>query len=125
MTKPLSVRLGRGVRLHVDRDLFHDMLCDAAEGGSNYWASFRSLPGESRTDYRRLRLREHERHAADALPVDRIVSAATMLRGFHRLALATFPARDAHMTNILTGNTDAETADVVLQMALFGDVIYG
>lgn len=48
------------------------------------------------------------------------------LSKLHEAAMnKTFPAASWHYANIVTENYDASTADVVLQLGMFGDVIFG
>ena len=54
---------------------------------------------------------------AKVLTLDR----AAVLAGIEVMA-ARFPR---HFANLITDNSDAETGDVLIQCALFGDIIYG
>jgi hypothetical protein len=112
------------------------MLCSAFEGGSNYWYRIEKFfktkaPLSYRTDpdiiYRHIDYpmsqgcyllissyeepkRKHER-------LDR----AAIQRGLDLMA-EKYPH---HYENVIGENADAETGDVLLQLALYGDIIYG
>lgn len=107
-----------------------DLLVGAAEGGSNYWASF-SVPKDgcqTGQDYDRVRVREHAKHDDSKPAVDRIVLASELQTGFDRLLTADrklFPGARQHAADIIAENDDATTADVLMQMTVFGEVIYG
>jgi hypothetical protein len=107
----------------VSRQLLMDLLCTAVEGGSNYWAAFRSIERTTDLDYLRVRVIELE--ASGDQRVDRVVAAEDLRLGLERLAAATFASAGKHFGDAICENGDAITADVVLQMTVFGDVVYG
>lgn len=117
-----------------------DLLSCAFEGGSNYWYSIEKFVGVSndltfRSDekavYRHLDYPLNEGHAlmvSDAKAVDsdadkRVeqLDLAACRRGLEVMA-AKYPQ---HYSNFLADNEDAETGDVFLQCALFGEIVYG
>ena len=112
------------ITIPVPVQVLRDLLVTAAEGGSNYWARISVPPDQTGADYTAIRVREHSAHS-DKPPVNRIVRAEDLIEGLRKLTTATFPAASKHLTDAITENSDATTADVVLQMAVFGDVIYG
>lgn len=128
---PIAVPNGYRVILPVTltNDLLSNAMTNAAEGGSNYWARI-SVPASeaSSLDYQRIRVREFEGHA-EYTPLDRIVTLADIALGVQRLAEHVndpkFPAAAQHLNDFLTEQDDATTADVILQLALFNEVIYG
>jgi hypothetical protein len=68
---------------------------------------------------------EHEAHSDDKRRVNRFVTADELRIGLERLTQATFETAWKHFADAVGDNHDATTADVVLQMAVFGDLIYG
>lgn len=106
----------------VPRNLLVGLLVSAAEGGSNYWATISVPPGQRSSNYDRIHVKDVE---ADKEPFEGIVTADDMVRGLQHLAMAKFPAAGKHLGDALSQNGDAITADVVLQMAIFGEVLYG
>jgi hypothetical protein len=120
-TAPATINITIPVPVQVLRDL----LVTAAEGGSNYWARISVPPDQTGEEYTAIRVREHSAHSDDKPAYNAIVKAEDLAKGLAALATATFPAASKHLTDAITENHDAITADVVLQMAIFGDVIYG
>jgi hypothetical protein len=115
-----------------------DLLVGAFEGGSNYWIDVVEVavpaegfgsakPGDD--DYYPRIIRTplsggalrieygNEEGSADHKVLDR----RAIQRGLELLAKS-YPARFA---SIVTENDDAEDSDVLLQLALFGEVVYG
>jgi hypothetical protein len=106
-----------------------DLLCTAIEGGSNYWARFEAAERTPELDYLRVRVIEHAACRTGKRRLSRIVTAEQLAAGLARLAAlgdtAGFPAASAHFAAAIGDGGDATTADVVLQMTVFGDLIYG
>lgn len=107
----------------VSRQLLMDLLCTAVEGGSNYWAQFSKAERTPDLDYLSVHVREQE--ASGCARVSRTVTADDLALGLERLATAKFATATQHLADALSEDGDATTADVVLQMTLFGDVVYG
>lgn len=111
----------------VSEQLLADLLVTAAEGGSNYWASF-TEPRPAGGEYVSVHVTEHAPHSRTPR-VSRRVGVLDMLEGLRNLSRAVgrsgFPAAVKHLNDALEEDYDATTADVVLQMALFDEVIYG
>jgi hypothetical protein len=114
--------------------LTHYVLAAALEGGSNYWLrdySFRiqSKAGEGDQtygDYAAVHIGAPREGAECDEPVKHSrIGAARIARGIE-LALTCGNLNLARCAaNVLAGNHDANDADVVLQFAAFGEVIYG
>lgn len=102
---------------------FRDLLCSAIEGGSNYWADFDKFE-RTDLDYISVRVAEQEPSSGN-LRKRKTLRAEHLVEGLQLLAAAPFPSALTHLHNFLNENDDAETADVVLQMTMFGDLIYG
>jgi hypothetical protein len=110
----------------IERQRFADLLCSAVEGGSGYWAAFRNSERTADLDYISIDVQEHEASTADGSePSWKRITHDDLARGCVLLAARPFPAALQHLCNFLDENDDAETADVILQMAVFGNVIYG
>jgi hypothetical protein len=115
----------------VPETLLVDLLTTAAEGGANYWATISVAPGQRGSDYTAVHVQEHDTHLDGVPKLDRIVTALDLLVGLERLAACpeaggTMPRAVAlkHLVDALDDH-DAGTADVVMQMTVFGEVIYG
>jgi len=110
-----------------------DLICGAFEGGSNYWAAAVSISDDGRpwsdvgayaSDVPALggsvEVVEHEAHD-DSGRMVWVLDRLACERGL-RVMAADYPNAWAAF---LSDNDDATTADVFLQCALFGEVIYG
>jgi hypothetical protein len=119
------------LNIPVSRQTLRDLLCSAVEGGSNYWAEFSDSERTDDLDYIRVRVVEITSHD-DRPRRNRYVTAEDLATGLERLAKVAadeqrsgkFPAAGKHFADAL-GDHDATTADVVLQMTVFGDLVYG
>jgi hypothetical protein len=120
------------LNIPVSRQTLRSLLCTAVEsGGSDYWAEFRDAERTEDLDYLRVRVIELEQ-SDDRPRRNRYITAEDLATGLERLAKvaadpersAKFPAAGKHFADAL-GDHDAETADVVLQMTIFGELVYG
>lgn len=124
------------INIPVARQLLRDLLCTAIEsGGCDYWAEFSDAQRTGNMNYLSVRVKEHEAHDGK-IRVHRIVTADQLAIGMERLAQAEWPngekknptfydgAAFQHLADALSDH-DATTADVVLQMTIFGELIYG
>lgn len=112
------------IRIEVSKQLLMDLLCTAVEGGSNYWAAFGRSQRTAELDYLSVDVIEAEAHGKESAPIRRIVTAEELALGLEGLARAKFAAAGKHLADAISENGDAITADVVLQMTIFGDIIY-
>ena len=112
----------------TDEDI-DDIMCTALEGGITYWCNKAKVVGEYLGEY------GHEQIARGGklLLYDMIedeeyeLTLADLLNGIK------FAAEKGYYENygwvdgseLDTCNVDAEVADVIVQMALFGEVVYG
>lgn len=108
-----------------------DLLVTAVEGGSNYWASIKSVERDADGNYLKVKVTELEKSRDDVNRVNRYVVPEDLAQGLQRLAERIdsnhpqhFETAGTHFADAL-GDHDALTADVVLQMAVFGEIIYG
>lgn len=118
----------------VKRQTLRDLLCTAVEGGSNYWADFSAAERTEGLDYVRVKVTEQEKHDNKKPRVNRYISADELTRGLEELARCAvdgqhrdgsdFPAAAKHLIDAVSDH-DATTADVVLQMTVFGELVYG
>lgn len=106
-----------------------DLLTTAAESICQYWASFRVVEVDANNDYVKIHIVEDWAHSDEKPRVCQVITPKTMFEGLQNLATAAaskrFPTATQHLMDAITENWDAVTADVVLQMALFNDIIYG
>lgn len=123
------------LKITVAHEILRDLLVTAAEGGSNYWAEFTDVERDS--DLYILKARVTDREADQ--PQTFTVSPSSLAIGLQNLAtrmsekptkdsaLGRFPSKAAGrvLAEALTEQGDSTTADAVLQMSLFGEVLYG
>ena len=100
-----------------------DMIVNAAEGGSNYWCE---ITGRETLDYSNLVMEGNSTltvtdHETEEGVIGFILDAAKCAKGVQIMA-EKYPQ---HFHNLVNENDDAETADVFLQCAIFGELIYG
>lgn len=121
------------VTMQIDPQRLNDILVGAVEGGSNYWAGFRVIEGKG-DDYTAVLVTEYDTKLLDkdgkvvkdtdlALGVERLSACAT--RGCKYENGEQFEMAAQHLADFMSGNDDAITADVILQMTLFNEVVYG
>lgn len=110
------------INVEVSRQLLSDLLCSAVESscGSYYWASFPDTKRDADGNYLSIRVLEHEPHKDGALRVNRDVDLMAMRNGVERLA-----KKHPKLYAQVIVDHDAPAADAVLQMAVFGDIVYG
>lgn len=116
------------LRIPVKRQLLRDLLCTAVEGGTNYWAEITQVERTPDGDYLSATFQEHESVTDAVAPRSALVTAEALTVGLQRLSTAnlhTFPASRKHLTDALTESGDTITADVVVQMTMFGELVYG
>jgi hypothetical protein len=103
------------------------LLCTAFEGGSNYWIDcIENLPSK---DIRKKHNVEYFHECpVRGLSFDvvneqgtRTLTPESLDKGMQLMA-DMYPH---HFTDVIEENSDAITADVFLQLCLFGEVIYG
>lgn len=123
--KGFYIRMGLEMLL-TDEDI-DDIMVTALEGGINYWCDEAEVVGEYLGEFASdqisrggtLRLYDIEGDTTYDLTLDKFLKGIA-------LAVEQGYATDWYeFGKIDVGNIDAEGADVIIQLALFGDVIYG
>jgi hypothetical protein len=109
-----------------------DLLCDAFEGGSNYWyiiKKFNYPPGKDKKSlgiefaHIQLPLRGGSLTVGDIegdMP-DKVLDRAAIVKGL-KLMSEKYPK---HYADFLAENDDATTGDIFLQLALYDEIIFG
>ncbi len=118
------------VALNIPVQRVKDLLCNAIEGGSNYWVSTLDRCGgitREQAEYRQdvpfveggwLELEEQEQSGkTKTFRID----LAAITKGLVAMA-EKYPR---HFGDFIAENDDAETGDVFLQCICFGETIYG
>lgn len=112
--------------IEIDRQRIVDTLINALEGGADYWIKSYSI-GSGEDDIekelqgvlngeRTMTIQEDDRNQDSY-----IVTVKDIEKGLQLLA-EKYPW---HLKNLIDENDDAETADVILQMATFQEIVYG
>lgn len=129
------------IRVPLTDEKLRDVLTDAFEGGIDYWMDRYEYiePTQPHEDADRLRsdsVKDYPPYAwlplvpwssvmvyTDDDPHEpHYLNRAALQQG---LDLLPSVAEGRHMRALLKGNHDAETADVLVQLSLFGEVVYG
>ena len=97
-------------------------LLETGLDGIGYWAEVRRLEREN-GDLNSLEVREFDQVSAEK-PGWHKVSAMDMLRVLPQIRLNSGQAKDWNVLEIVE-NADAEIGDIAIQLAIFGEVIYG
>jgi hypothetical protein len=120
------------IMIEVPDRVLKDLLVTAVESGSSaYWAGFTEVSRDGNLDILFVKVADEDNGATyDVTPQN-------IGEGLQRLAtrmsqetlseswMLKQDAASRHFTDAITENGDSTTADVVLQMACFGEVLYG
>lgn len=110
------------LKVEVEDQLLADILTQAVESASSYWATFTQV--KRATDLAVLSARVTESEAAGKCRIARVVMVEDIGRAMELLSKSRLPRR--HLDNALSeSGWDDETADVLLQLAVLGEVVYG
>jgi len=111
-----------------------DLLCGAFEGGSGYWACIADMDKPSK-----LATPWNDEYTPSYIAYPLSEGGAVIIQDdqgdIHKLNLETIhrgqrllennPKYTSRLLDVIKENDDADTADVFLQLCLFGEVIYG
>ncbi|MGN7104887.1 hypothetical protein ACTHR6_24965 [Ralstonia holmesii] len=128
------------LKLEVSDQFLWDVLCTAVEGGSNYWAQFKTLEryeGEHGPEHARVRVTEYG--DADSAVSRKEIGLTDLAEGMRRIMTRTMDkpedhanVHSSHSGALLVavveddaGQVDGELADLILQAAMFGHIVYG
>lgn len=126
--KPATVTIATTVNVPEQR--VSDLLCGAFEGGSTYWATSCEIVSDADTD---------DLYPSDAVMLGHDVeieysaddsdedTSKVMLTRDKAIAGLQIMAQKypSHFGDFMSENDDASTADVFVQCAVFGEIIYG
>jgi hypothetical protein len=126
--------MSNGIEVQITDERMADLLCNALEGGSNYWYvivsrheppayTFHTMEGET---FPHIDIPMNDGGwlmiASDDEPKDaKKLDKDAMRHGLHLMAVK-YPH---HFADVINENDDAITGDVFLQLSLFGEVVYG
>lgn len=110
-----------------------DLITAAVEGGCRYWAKF-VFPAhykEQYGSYEQIPFKGGQIEVYDIETGELLgyINQASIKVGLQLMAdckdLMEKPVPARHFKNLATDNEDAETADVFLQLAVMGEIVYG
>ena len=108
----------------ITRETIESLIMSAIEGGSNYWYRIES---DTNGDYLKQAFTDQGLTISNFMVQDEdeaksgVLNPASMQR-----ALDLMPGKYNHiLADIISGNEDAISGDVFLQLAVFGECIYG
>lgn len=109
-----------------------EVLTGAFEGGSNYWLDSLGIVDDGKKTASAHHIEDWGRRVvaclygkvtAHASEDDGIytINREAIQRGLEFMSMK----HPSHFSDLINENDDAETSDVLLQMVLFGDIVYG
>ena len=110
-----------------------DMLTTATEGGSNYWAKFKFSENWKNNDESYEQILFNSGHI-EVFDIETGELVGLLNRATIRVGLELMGMRKnirgediplLHFKNLISDNMDAETADVFIQLAVMGRIVYG
>lgn len=120
-------------RVRIPHEKINDLIISAVEGGSNYWARFVFPKNykDSFKSYEEIPMQGGEMEVYD-IETDKllgVLNKATTQTGLQLMADCKdikgkqVPTR--HFRSLATDSEDAETADVFMQLAVMGEIVFG
>lgn len=103
--------------MEINKDTLECLFIDSIEGGINYWACV------SEYDYKSFTAVVCDNEDEDG--VRHSVGLDTIKRGISKLQEINNRWANNRLANVLSENYDAEDCDVIFQLGLFGEVVYG
>lgn len=112
----------------IDPSMIENLITNALEGGSNYWYTIERRIGPKVGTYAYEQVMEgggfivsDSEEAGDAEKKVGRLTRRTCVKAMRLMA----KHHPHHLSNLIHENDDAETADVFLQLAVLGEVVYG
>jgi hypothetical protein len=119
------------IKVDISYENVENILVTALEGGSNYWYLLRdSVPGDKGLSLAEklavllYKNPEFEIKIYDLENEDEVLGTLSQASFIHGLKLA-FKTRPFNIGNLLSEGGDAEDADVVFQLIVMGEVVFG
>ena len=128
------------VSINVPTSAICDLLVGAVEGGSNYWASFRLDPNFAKLvdkaditessdfnfeKYYPMYDIEHPNYCLRVSDDEGGTTYNVTLENFVKGLSVMANRYSRHFKDVITENHDAETSDVFIQCAVFGEIVFG
>jgi hypothetical protein len=119
--------------VRIPNQKIRDLIITALEGACRYWACFKFPPDwkEKYSSYEQIPFKHGNIEVFD-VETDELLgylNSASAKVGLQLMAdcrdLKGKQVPNRHFKNLATGNDDAETADVFMQLAVTGEVVFG
>ena len=121
-------------RLEISDELIEDILCTAFEGGITYWADniscednkdMKKVGGWKDTYLTKTKKKDavmyiHESETGEKYPITK----KSIIDALQKMDTPEYKYTKA-LNRLLNGDWDADDADIVVQTACFGEVVYG
>ena len=120
-------------KVRIPHEKIQDLIITAVEGGCRYWASFKFPKDwkEKYQSYEQIPFKDGNIEVYD-VETDELLgylNRASIKIGLQLMAdckdLKGRQVPHRHFKNLVTDNEDAETADVFMQLAVMGEVVFG
>lgn len=127
--------------VEIKQERIHDLLVSAFEGGCNYWLTIRAddIRKESEKVNGELNVenqimlgatlhcydKEEPENKLGEITLVKIIKALIAMSCGEDRKLKKNEHLKTHFNNFITENDDAETADVVIQIAVMGEIVFG
>ena len=120
--------------VEISDEMIEDILCSAFEGGITYWADNISCKDNddmkkvgvwkheylTKTKKKRAVMYIHEIETGEKYPITK----KSIINALQKMDTPEYQYTKA-LNRILIGQSDADDADIVVQTACFGEVVYG
>ena len=104
-------------KLQLTEQELDDLLITAIEGGINYWAEVLSYHKDE-SGWQTAKIIDHDGEFTEY----HTINHDTIRLGVDRLCASKY---EWHVTDLVNDNADATTADVIVQLAIFDEIVYG
>lgn len=124
-----NIRIFPTMEINVTQEDIDDIMCSALEGGINYWCRKAEVVGDYLGEYASeqisrggaLKLYDAEEDDVYELNLDKLINGITKA-----ISESYFESYNWYVAGKLdTCYVDAEVADIIIQFALFDNIIYG
>ena len=108
--------------LSINSQLLNDIFVTAIEGGINYWAQVNQYNHNIDNYSADITITESPN---DFTQLDYTINQQTIINGINKIANHQSRLCKEIMSNVMTENFDAEDADIIAQVGLFGTPVFG
>ena len=119
-----NIKIEVKVTVEFTRDFLADVLCTGVEGGINYWALIRNISRNESLGIVSCSVKDFEDDDGEFVEI----STDTIAKGIELYLSNSDNFTKRLYQELLCGNAadyDIEDADLIIQLGLFGNIIYG